>query len=123
MSNKVVVTGGSGKAGRWIVREFLEHGYEVLNLDWKRPEESLCHTIIVDLNDLGQVQNALSRYATGSGQPVHSVVHFAAIPVAYSHPNDVTFRNNVMSTYNVLEACANLELAKRCSHPANLPTG
>lgn len=109
---KVAVTGGSGKAGRWIVREFLNQGYQVLNLDQKLPENNLCPTLLVDLNDAGQVHNALSAYARGDGNPVHAVVHFAAIPVAYSYPNDVTFRNNVMSTYNILEACANLNIGK-----------
>ena len=30
---KIVVTGGSGKAGRAVVRDLLDHGYEVLNVD------------------------------------------------------------------------------------------
>lgn len=28
---KVIVTGGSGKLGRWVVREMVDHGYEVYN--------------------------------------------------------------------------------------------
>lgn len=28
---KVVVTGGSGLLGRWVVMEFVEQGYEVIN--------------------------------------------------------------------------------------------
>jgi len=28
---RVVVTGGSGKLGRWVVREMVEHGWEVYN--------------------------------------------------------------------------------------------
>ncbi|WP_332306501.1 NAD-dependent epimerase/dehydratase family protein [Paenibacillus sp. oral taxon 786] len=37
---KVVVTGGSGMLGRYVVREFVEHGYDVLNVDirpFRRP--------------------------------------------------------------------------------------
>lgn len=109
---RVAVTGGSGKAGKWIVRELLDHGYDVVNLDSRQPEEELCRTIITDLNDFGQVQNALSAYATRELKPVDAVIHFAAIPVAHRYPNDVTFRNNTMSTYNVLEACANLGIRK-----------
>src|ERR1044072_7924838 len=30
---KIAVTGGSGKAGRAVVRDLLEHGHEVLNVD------------------------------------------------------------------------------------------
>lgn len=30
---RVVLTGGSGKVGRATVKELLEHGYEVWNLD------------------------------------------------------------------------------------------
>jgi len=28
---RVVVTGGSGKLGRWVVREMVDHGWEVYN--------------------------------------------------------------------------------------------
>ena len=30
---RVVVTGGSGKAGRWVVRDLRERGHDVLNVD------------------------------------------------------------------------------------------
>lgn len=109
MSNKrIVITGGSGKAGKWIIKEFVDKGYDVLNLDWKIPEEELCPTVIVDLNDSGQVHSTLSMYSLQKKKPVDAVVHFAAIPRAFIFPNDVTYRNNVMSTYNILEASANL---------------
>jgi len=109
---RVIVTGGSGKAGQWILKDFVEHGYEVINLDMKLPEEPICRTIITDLNDLGQVHNALAPYSQGNRQAVAGIVHFAAIPQAYTHTNDVCFRNNVMSTYNILEAAANFGIQK-----------
>jgi nucleoside-diphosphate-sugar epimerase len=31
--NKIVVTGGSGKAGRAVVRVLREHGYQILDVD------------------------------------------------------------------------------------------
>jgi nucleoside-diphosphate-sugar epimerase len=101
---KVVVTGGSGKLGTWVVREFVEHGYDVLNVDTKRPADEVCRTVITNLTNLGEVYGMLSD--------ADAVVHLAAIPVAYSHPNEVTFRNNVMSTYNVLEAASTLGIQK-----------
>lgn len=101
---KVVVTGGSGRLGPWVIKEFLEHGYEVVNADMKLPNEPLCKTVIVELTKLGEVYGVLAG--------ADAVVHLAAIPVAYSHPNEVTFENNVVSTYNILEAAAGLGIQK-----------
>ena len=30
---RVVVTGGSGKGGTWVVRDLRDHGHDVLNVD------------------------------------------------------------------------------------------
>ncbi|MBO2946107.1 NAD(P)-dependent oxidoreductase [Paenibacillus sp. F411] len=101
---KVVITGGSGMLGRWVVRHFLEHGYEVLNVDTKQPEEALCRTLLVNLEDLGETYSALAG--------ADAVVHLAAVPAMNIRTPEVTFRNNVMSTYNILEAAANLGITK-----------
>jgi nucleoside-diphosphate-sugar epimerase len=101
---KVVITGGSGRLGTWVVKEFIEHGYDVVNADTKLPKEPLCPTMIADLTNLGEAYGVLSG--------ADAVVHLAAIPVAYSHPNEVTFRNNVLSTYNILEAASSLGIQR-----------
>ena len=83
----VVVTGGSGKAGRAAIRELLAHGYSVMNVDVAPPAEPLCHFLKADLNDLGQAVDALRR-AAGTvdrrreplGQPF-AVVHMAGLPL------------------------------------------
>lgn len=107
MSNKrIAITGGSGMAGHWILKHFIESGYDVVNIDARRPVKSLCRTIQTDLTNSGQVINALSAFGTGDRTPYAGVVHFAAIPNAHSWPNDEVFRVNTLSTYNVLEACA-----------------
>ena len=36
-----VVTGGSGKLGRAVSRELMEHGYQVLNIDLA-PSPAIC---------------------------------------------------------------------------------
>ena len=28
---RIIITGGSGKLGRWVVREMVDHGWEVYN--------------------------------------------------------------------------------------------
>lgn len=101
---KVVVTGGSGMLGRWVVKHFVEQGYEVLSVDNRPPEEAVCPSLTIDLEDLGQTYGALAG--------ADAVVHMAAIPRAGMTSPEVTFRNNVMTTYNVLEAAAGLGIRK-----------
>lgn len=105
----VVVTGGSGKAGRAVVRELVEHGYRVVNVDLVPPPETLCHFLKVDLNDMGQAIDALRR-AAGTVERrrpfvlADAVVHLAGIPAAGLAPDATTFQNNLMTTYNVFSA-------------------
>lgn len=111
-TKRVIVTGGTGKAGHWIIRHFLEHGYDVINVDSRRPAEPLCRTIVADLTDLGQVMTSFSPHNTGNRAPYDGVVHMAAIPRPYDNPNDEVFRINSLTTYNVLEACGLLGIKK-----------
>ena len=58
-----IVTVGSGKAGKATIRELLDHGYQVMNVDTVAPAEQLCHFMKTDLNDLGQTIDALRLLA------------------------------------------------------------
>ena len=93
---RIVVTGGSGKGGKWVVRELREHGHEVLNVDVRHDGSAFGLCMIADLTDLGQTQDALSG--------ADAVVHFAAIPAPGLRPDGETFRINATSTYNVFAA-------------------
>jgi nucleoside-diphosphate-sugar epimerase len=114
----VVVTGGSGKAGRAVIRELLEHGYSVMNVDIVPPSEPLCHFMKADLNDLGQAVEVL-RQASGTvdrrrapfGTP-STVIHLAGIPAPGLTPDAVVFRNNMMTTYNIFSAATLLALPR-----------
>jgi nucleoside-diphosphate-sugar epimerase len=114
----VVVTGGSGKAGRATIRELLDHGYQVMNVDVVPPAEALCHFMKTDLNDLGQVIDAL-RLAAGTidrrrasvGEPA-SVIHLAGIPAPGLAPDATIFQNNMMTTYNVFCAATRIGLSR-----------
>lgn len=93
---RVVVTGGSGLAGRAVVAELVEHGFEVTNVD-RVPGDGPAFRR-VDVEDLGQVYGAL--------RGAEAVVHFAAIPRPTFDVPEVVFRTNVMGSFNVLEAAA-----------------
>ena len=109
---RIIVTGGSGKAGHWIIKHFVEEGYDVINVDTRRPAVAQCRTIVADLTQLGQVVAAFSPHGTGNRAPFAGVVHMAAIPRAHENPNDEIFRINSVTTYNVLEACGLLGIKK-----------
>jgi len=108
----MIVTGGSGKVGLWVVKHLVEEGYDVVNVDTLPPSEPLGRHINADLTDLGQVIDAFSPHATGKRGPYAGVIHMAAIPRPHMHPNSEVWRVNTMSTYNVLEACGLLGIRK-----------
>lgn len=96
---RVVVTGGSGLAGRVVVEGLVEHGFDVTNVDLVASDGPAPFQR-ADLDDLGQVYGCL--------RGAESVVHFAAIPRPTFDVSEVVFRTNVMSTFNVLEAASTL---------------
>jgi nucleoside-diphosphate-sugar epimerase len=111
-TKRIIVTGGTGKAGHWIVKHLLERGYDVVNVDVRQPERPECRCLTADLTDLGQTIDAFSPHSTGDRTPYDGVIHMAAIPRPHMHPNSEVWRVNTLSTYNVLEACGLLGIRK-----------
>ena len=106
----IVVTGGSGKAGRAVVRDLLEHGHTVLNVDLVPPREHGATFLPADLTDFGQTLEALSGAGVAPG--IEAVVHLAALPSPTVATPDVVFRTNVMSTHTVFAAATRLGLRR-----------
>ncbi len=149
---RVVVTGGSGRAGEYIIAELVAHGHHVVNADSVPPRphaqpatddsavrlstgsgrtsgrgsparvpgsdrtargpstgsgrqsagamadwQSPALFWQVDVTDYGDVVNAL----TGAD----AVIHMAAIAAPNHMPEHQLFRINMLSNWNVLEAC------------------
>jgi nucleoside-diphosphate-sugar epimerase len=104
---RIAVTGGSGKAGRVVVRDLAEHGHEVLNIDRQpspesnAPDSSIPY-LAADVTDFGQ---ALEALAGGDAMPgFDAVVHLAAIPSPAHATPDQVFRTNITSTHAVFAA-------------------
>lgn len=104
-AKRVVVTGGSGKAGRAVVKDLRDHGWEVLNVDVALPREPQGVFTRADLTEFGQAMEAVGKIDGRFGGPPDAVVHLAAIPASGLWTNSETFRVNMLSTYNVFEAC------------------
>ena len=116
---KIFVTGGSGKAGKYLIQYLLEKGYSVVNADLVPLVMNRVDNINLDITDSGQVFNALSGYANipelklGEGiKNFKAVVHLAAIPRILVKPDNETFRINTLGTYNVMEAATKLGIKK-----------
>ncbi len=109
------MTGGSGKAGRVVVRDLAERGHDVLNIDRvPSPESSAPDSAIpylaADVTDFGQ---ALEALAGGDAMPgFDAVVHLAAIPSPAHATPDQVFRTNATSTHAVFAAAARLGLRR-----------
>ncbi len=86
---RVLVTGGAGRLGSWVGRELRDHGDEVVSVDRQLPSvrEPGIHHRQVEMADLGQIIGA----ATGCD----ALIHLAAIPAPYSHPDEVVFLNRL----------------------------
>ncbi len=102
---RVVVTGGAGRIGRWLVRE-LAPRHEVTIFDRVAPAELPpgVEYKLGECDDLGAVYDVLRR--------AEAVVHLAAIPSNRFHPYPTVFRTNVVATYHVGEAAGRLGLRK-----------
>jgi nucleoside-diphosphate-sugar epimerase len=119
MAKNIIVTGGSGMAGKWVVQDLLEHGHNVLNLDRVPLRDSAARTVVMDLTVAGQVFNALGSTLVRhefspdlKPKPIDAIIHFAAIPRIMMNPDNEVYRINVMSTYNVLDAASKYGIKK-----------
>src|SRR5258708_17576582 len=104
MAGRVAVTGGSGKLGRAVVADLLEHGWQVHNLDQTPPpappqppfppdpHQPRAAFTRVDLTDYGQTAQALAAI-DDRHHGLDPVVHLASIPPPALLPNAATSAN------------------------------
>ena len=102
---KICVTGASGRAGRAVVADLVEHGHWVLATDMAAPANDLGVPVLrADLTDYGQAVEVL--------QGADAVVHLANIPAPEIRTPAVTFNSNIAMNFNVFMAAAHLRLGR-----------
>ena len=101
---RVVVTGGSGKAGRAVVNDLVTSGYEVLNVGISPHPRDGAQFLTGDITDMCQTISAF--------EGADAIVHLAAISAPRLRTPEVTFQINNTSTHNVFSAAATLGIPR-----------
>ena len=114
---RVIVTGGSGRAGQYVVRELAGAGHEVVNLDRVRAEGLPGQSIVLDLTDAGAVYDAVAQVRP------EGVCHLAANPSPSGFARNATFQNNVLSTYHIMQAAGDLGVRRLIYASSEMATG
>ncbi|GAA1301030.1 UDP-glucose 4-epimerase [Planotetraspora silvatica] len=102
---RICVTGASGKLGRSVVRDLLEHGFDVVATDVRPgPQDLGVQVLVADLTEYGQAVEVLDG--------VDAVVHLANIPAPGLRTPSETFNDNTVMNSNVFLAAAQLKIGR-----------
>jgi len=111
----VAVTGGSGKIGRYVLRELLAHDHEVVNLDRSpppvnnpsgEPAAEAGPYRQVDLCNFEDLIGVLKAF------PIDAVVHLANWASVGLVSDSRTYSDNVSATFNLFQASADLGIQR-----------
>jgi nucleoside-diphosphate-sugar epimerase len=98
---RILVTGARGKVGAAAVNALVSAGHDVLGCDLGAPVyeggERVAHYVQADLSEAGDAFHAV--------RGCDAVIHCAALPEPTQNVPSTVFRNNLMATFNVVEAC------------------
>lgn len=104
-TGRICVTGAGGQAGQAVVRDLLDHGYDVAATDLVASRDELeAGMLRADLTDYGQALEAL--------EGAEAVIHLANVPAPGLSTPPVTFNANVAMNFNVFHAAARLRLRR-----------
>lgn len=111
MTATVLVTGGSGKLGRFVVDRLRTVGWQVISADRIRHPDPTLTQFQIDLRNPGEVLDAISGVNERVSR-LDAIVHLAAIPAPGLLADLATIDNNLNSSLNVLTAAKNAGIKK-----------
>ena len=107
---KIAITGTSGRIGSAISAMAQADGHTVVGIDRvlpaERTESDRERFVVTEVTDYDAVLAALAG--------CDALIHMAAIPSPFNHPDHVVHNNNVVGSYNVLRAAAEHGILRVC---------
>lgn len=107
----VLITGGSGKLGRFVVERFRESGWNPISADRAPHPDKSVSQLIVDLRNSGEVLDLVTG-VNNRIEKLDAIVHLAAIPAPGLYSDLATMENNFNATMNVFTAAKNAGIKK-----------
>lgn len=101
---RIAVTGGSGRIGGVVVRELIDRGYSVVNLDQRQAADPVTRFVYLDLRHRAALQPVLEQ--------VDAVIHLGEIPHMGHHSHDQVFATNTAIASTVIQTAADLRLRR-----------
>ena len=111
----VLVTGGSGMIGSYVVRELIAHHHQVTIFSRSPQAQHGVRAFAGDALNIAQLKAAC--------RGKDAIVHLAAIPNLQRYPPERVLQVNVMGTIHVLEAAVQEGVAQVVLASSNAATG
>ena len=108
---KIVVTGGSGRIGRYVVAELVKRQHYVTNVDVNQRDIPGSKFARVNITSFEHVLTVLQGH--------DAVIHLGAWANWGMVSPSQTYGDNVLGTYNVFQACADVGIKRIVSASSN----
>lgn len=112
---KILVTGGSGVIGSYLLRELKQHGHTLSCYSRTKPFEDHAEWLEGDIGHVDQLKAA--------SQGHDAVIHLAAVPGPGRKPPEELIHVNVTGTINALEAAISADVRKFVFASSGAATG
>ncbi len=118
MGSRILLTGGSGFLGSYVMKNLIEQGESVVNYDIREPALEFQWLLGEGLREVtferGSIEDISELILTMQKHRIEKIIHAAAIvdpQVLFNHPI-LAYRVNLGGTLNVLESARILNIRK-----------